>query len=264
MGRNKGVRDISVCILILTVTILACQGVSGLNPFATATPTASQTATSTPSPTPTSTPTYTPTSTPRPSGKLKEAQPDGTILFTDYDGGYQMTFSKGWTVIIPEKEDIEEALNSIPEQEQNMSSLIEIAKSVDVNKLIRVFGFNLKAQQGVYTPNINVSYDTNPALAASSLKDIVDAMAAYYPAMGIQVTHSEMKQTSSGMEIGILEAGWTMKAANNQKVSLAQKQIFFKSGDGVGILTFSTVKNASANLDDDINKLMESIHLLDW
>ncbi len=263
MDRNKGVRGIGVCILILALTILACQGLSGLNPFATATPTASQTATPTSSPTPTSTPTSTPTPTLRPSGKLKEAQPDGTILFTDYDGGYQVTFPPGWTVIIPDKEDIEEALNSIPEQEQNMSSLIETAKSVDVNRLIRVFGFNLKAQQGVYTPNINVSYDTNPALAASSLKDLVDAMSAYYPAMGIRVTHSEMKQTSSGMEIGILEAGWTMKAANNQNVSLAQKQIFFKSGDGVAIITFSTVKNASVNLNDDINELIESIQLLE-
>ncbi len=261
MNQNKGVQRLSVCIMVLALTILACQGVGGFNPFATATPTA--TATFTPSPTLTSTPTYTPTSTPLPTGKSKEEQSDGTTLFTDYDGGYQITFPQGWTVIIPEKDDINKLLSGIPEQEENVSNLIETAKSADVNKLIRVFSFNFKAQQGAYTPNVNISYNTNAILAATSLKDLINAMVGYYPSMGVEVVSSEIKQTSSGMEIGIIEAAWAMKASNNQKINLAQKQIFFKSRDGVAIVTFSTVKNATVDLSNDVNKLIESIQLLD-
>ncbi len=197
------------------------------------------------------------------TGKLKEEQSDGTTLFTDYDASYQITFPQGWTVIIPEKDDISQALNSIPEQEQNISKLIESAKNADTKNMIRVFGFNLKAQQGVYTPNINISYDTNPLLKTAPLKDVLNATVAYYPSMGIQVISSEVKQTSSGMEIGEIQTEWTMNVTGNQQVNLHQKQIFFKSGEGVAIITFSTVKNATVDLNGDVNKIIDSIQLLD-
>ena len=196
------------------------------------------------------------------TGKLKQEQSDGTTLFTDYDSGYQITFPQGWTVIIPEKDDISKALNDLPEQGQNISNLIESAKKADTNNMIRVFGFNLKAQQGVYTPNVNISYDTNPLLKTTPLKDVLDATVAYYPSMGIQVISSEIVQTSSGMETGVIQTEWSMNVANNQQVNLHQKQVFFKSGDGVAIVTFSTVKNATVDLTDDVNKLIESIQLL--
>ena len=207
------------------------------------------------------------TETPPPAapatGKLKREQSDGTTLFTDYDSGYQITFPQGWTVIIPEKDDISKALNDLPEQGQNISNLIESAKKADTNNMIRVFGFNLKAQQGVYTPNVNISYDTNPLLKTTPLKDVLDATVAYYPSMGIQVISSEIVQTSSGMETGVIQTEWSMNVANNQQVNLHQKQVFFKSGDGVAIVTFSTVKNATVDLTDDVNKLIESIQLLE-
>src|SRR5512142_2060058 len=104
MKRSKGLRRFGIGIMIFVWTILACQGVGGFNPFATATPTA--TATFTPSPTPTFTPTFTPTPTPLPTGKLKEEQPDGTTLFTDYDGGYQVTFPQNWIVVLLEKDEL--------------------------------------------------------------------------------------------------------------------------------------------------------------
>jgi hypothetical protein len=141
------------------------------------------------------------TATPPPTGVLKEAQSDGTTFFTDYDGGYRITFPDGWTVVTPDEGDISEVLSSVPEQEENISKLIEAAKSADANNMIRVFGFNLKAQQDTYTPNINISQNTNSLLIAASLKDLVDATVAYYPSMGIEVISSEVKETSSGTEI---------------------------------------------------------------
>jgi hypothetical protein len=202
------------------------------------------------------------TATPLPTGVLKEEQPDGTILFTDYDGGYQVSFPDGWTVVIPDEGDISEALSNVPEQEENISKLIEAAKNADANNMIRVFGFNLKAQQGVYTPNINISHNTNSLLAATSLKDLVDATVQYYPSMGIEVLNSEVKETSSGTEMGVIETQWTMNAPNGEKIDLQQKQIMFKSAEGIVILTFSTVKDATVDLTADVDKVVESFRLL--
>lgn len=267
MNRNKGVQRWSVFMMILASTILACQGISALNPFATATPTPTLTPTATPtitpSPTPTSTPTFTPTATPLPTGKLTEEQPDGTTVFTDYDGKYQVTFPAGWTVVILDEEYIEEALDRLPAQEKGVADMIKSVKNADVNELIRVVGFNFGAQEGPYTPNINISYDTNPLSAAISLRDLIDYTIAYFPSLNIEVVDTEIKETSSGIEIGVIEARWSMNATGGQKLNLHQKQVFFKSGKGVVIITFATVKNATVDLSADLEELIESIKLLD-
>jgi hypothetical protein len=203
------------------------------------------------------------TATPRPTGLLKEEQSDGATLFSDYDGGYQITFPEGWTVVIPEEGDISEALSAIPEQEENISKLIEAARSADANNMIRGFGFNLKAQQGVYTPNINVSQNTNSLLLAASLKDLVDATVAYYPSINIEVVSSEVRETASGTEIGVIETQWAMNASGGEKIDLRQKQVMFKSEGGVVILTFSTIKETTVDLSADVDTVIESFKLLD-
>lgn len=202
------------------------------------------------------------TSTTLPTGVMKEQQADGSTLFTDYEGGYQIAFPNGWTVIIPNEEDISEALNNIPEQEENVSKLIEAARSADANNMIRVFGFNLKAQQGSYTPNINVSHNTNSLLAATSLKDLVNATVQYYPSISIEVLSSEVKTSTSGVEIGVIEMQGAMKAPNGDKVDLRQRQVIAKSEKGIVILTFSTVKDATIDLTADVDKVIESFQLL--
>jgi len=261
MNRNKGIQTASIFIAILVLAMLSCQGIGGFNPFATATPTA--TATFTPSPTPSPTPTLTPTPTPRPTGKAIEQMPDGTTLLTDYDGAYQVTFPEDWTVLNLDKETLDEVLDSIPEQDQDVSKLVETAKNADVNKMLRVFGFNFEAQQGAYTPNITVGYDSNPLLSVISVKDLMDATSAYLTSAGINVSDPEIKETSSGIEIGMLEANWTVNVASGQEISLHQEQIFFKSGEGAVIITYSTVQDATVDLTADIDKIIESIRLLD-
>jgi hypothetical protein len=159
MNRNKGVPRRSVLILTLAFTILACQGVSGLNPFVTATPTATLTFTPTVTPSPTltftptstSTPTFTATVAPPPSGRLRQEQPDGTTIFTDLDGSYEVIFPEGWSVVILENDEIDNALDRAAEQEENMSKLIDSIRGSDLNEVIRVVGFNFPAQQGLYT-----------------------------------------------------------------------------------------------------------------
>ncbi|MGB8982493.1 MAG: hypothetical protein WCC12_11500, partial [Anaerolineales bacterium] len=123
MNGKKGIQTASIFIAFLVLAMLSCQGIGGFNPFATATPTA--TATFTPSPTPSPTPTQTLTPTPHPTGKAIEQMPDGTTLLTDYDGAYQVTFPEAWTILNLDKETLDEVLDSIPEQGQDVSKLIE-------------------------------------------------------------------------------------------------------------------------------------------
>lgn len=202
------------------------------------------------------------TSTPLPIGVVKEQKADGSILLTDYDGGYQITFPKGWVVIIPNEEDISEALSNFPEQEENISRLIEAAQNADTNNMIRAFGFNPKAQQSSYTPNINVSHNTNSLLAATSLKDLVDATVQYYSSGNIEVLSSEVKTTTSGVEIGVIEMQLTINTLSGDKLDLRQRQVMTKSEKGIVNLTFSTVRDATIDLTADVDEVIESFQLL--
>lgn len=279
---NQHIRPLLASLVIL-VSIVACvlpgqdvspaQNTPGIDPNAVATAVAGtaqaaaqQTQPTSPLPIP-ATETVAPVETlpveSPATGKLKEEQADGTTVFTDHDAGYQLSFPQGWVVIIPGQDDLSQIFNNIPDQEQNVSQLIETAKQADVNNLIRVFSFNFKAQQGGYTPNMNISYDTNPLLAATPLQNVLDSTVAYYPTMGITVLHSEIKNTSSGLETGIIETEWSMNAANGQKINLHQKQAMFKSGEGIVVVTFSTMKGASIDLNADVDKVIETVRLLD-
>jgi archaellin len=91
----------------------------------------------------------------------------------------------------------------------------------------------------------------------------MDATISYLSSAGITISESEIKKTSSGIEIGTLEANWTVNVAGGQKVNLHQEQIFFKSGEGAVIITYSTVQDATVDLTADIDKIIESIRLLD-
>jgi hypothetical protein len=65
------------------------------------------------------------------------------------------------------------------------------------------------------------------------------------------------------LETGLIETEWALNAANGQKVSLHQKQIIFKSGSGIVVITFSTIRDATVDLTPDFDKLIESLQLLD-
>ena len=41
------------------------------------------------------------------------------------------------------------------------------------------------------------------------------------------------------------------------------KVISYKAGEGTVVITFSTVKNATVDLDSDFNKLIDSVELFD-
>ena len=112
-------------------------------------------------------------------------------------------------------------------------------------------------KQGAYTPNINISYDTNPLLTAISLEDLIPAMTSYFSSVDVDVVNTEVKETSSGIPIGVIETLWNINAAG-AKVNLEQKQIFFKTGEGVVVISYATTRNSTIDLSADFEMLIES------
>jgi hypothetical protein len=260
MIKNRGIIYFVIFVMVLALTSLSCE-VANLPFLATETPTPTATFTPSPTPTPSSTPTLTPTSTPLPTGRVKEEQADGTTVFIDYDGGYQVTFPQNWIPVISVEEDIEDIINSLPEQEQNISDIMEMAKNTG-GEAYRVFALNFKAQEKIYTPNINISYQEDAIFSAVPMEDLIAANLEFLPSLGIEVVSSGVKNTSSGIETGFMDVKWALKITENQKINLIQRQIYFKSGKGMAVITISTTRENPFDLSSDIDQLIESIQLL--
>ena len=56
---------------------------------------------------------------------------------------------------------------------------------------------------------------------------------------------------------------WTLKQANNQPINLRQKQAYFKTGDGLAVITLSTLADAKVDVNPEVDRLIESIKILD-
>lgn len=260
MFKNNAFRTLSKFITLLALTSISC-GVSGLPFLATETPTPTLTFTPSPTSTPSATPTLTSTPTPLPTGRITEEQSDGTTLFTDYDAGYKIAFPKNWVAVIPSEQDIQNLLTSFPDQEQNISSIMELIKNSG-GDIYRVFAFNFKATDKTYTPNINIAYQENIALSAVPMEDFLAANLELLPSLGIEATNSGIKETSSGLETGFVDLKWTMNVTESQKIDLTQKQVYFKSGEGMVVVTISSTTSNPFDFAADVETLIESIQLL--
>jgi len=197
------------------------------------------------------------------TGRWKEEQPDGTTLYADYDLGYQITFPPDWAVILSDQDDLTELFSNSPNQQEKVANLIATSKIVDVNNIIRVYGVNLKAEEDGYPPNVNIAYDINLLHAQMSMKDYFNGLVQFYQSRGIRVVSHKLKTNSSGMEVGIMEMESSLNTLSGQKINLQQKQVCFKPIRGTVLITFSTTKEATIDLSDEIDILIESIHQLD-
>jgi hypothetical protein len=214
----------------ILVFLLACQAAAGLpNPFATATPTS--TPTFTPSPTPSPTPTATFTPTPLPTGTTKQAQPDGSTLFIDYDKHYEVTFPADWRVTSLSASDLDSLLNAASKTNPGVSHLVDSIRSMDPH-IFRVFAFNFQGGHIVngFTPTIVVTAESNSLINAMTLQDLLDVTVQSIPqaAKGTQLISDKLDKTDSGIPYGMLEANSTETTYSGSQVRPYEEVILFK------------------------------------
>jgi len=247
---------IAICILLSGLTALACGAVGSL--LATPTPTPTRT----PRPTATLAPTSTPTA-PQ-IGREKKAQSDGTTLFTDSEGGYEVTFPAGWTVVITDIDDMEALLADLPEQEEAVEELLAMVRQADA-AVFRAFAFNFGAQFGLFTPNINIVRSEDPLISSMSMAELVTANVQVLPNIipGAIIGENGVAQTTGGLEIGHVAITWEMQDATGKAMPLTQRMIMFKPGDDAVTITLTVPSEAGVDLNPGFEQLINSIGLLD-
>ena len=235
-------------------------------PVPTNTPVPTDTPTATPIPTDTATPEIPPTSTVPPTGTSKTSQPDGSVLFTDYDNQFSIVFPQAWTAITLNHDDLNSLLQNAADSNPAMQQTYTMLQNMDPNTF-RIFAFDFRPEHLIagYTTNINVMAEKNSLLSGMTLKNIVDVTVQSLPQMlpGIKVLSSSVTTSSSGVPLGVIEANMPMTASNGTPITVYEKMIIFQRTDGIVEITLATHKSLQQSVLPEFQSIVDSLALLD-
>ncbi|MEW6240044.1 MAG: hypothetical protein AB1564_04475 [Chloroflexota bacterium] len=251
---------ISLSLPFVLATILACQGGPLASVFATPTPTI------TPSPLPTPTPVFTPTPTPIPEGIVQTGQADGSILFTDYDGGYQLTIPPGWEIVPITKEDLDDIMTALAESNPQIEQFRGILSQVDPDVFRAfLFDFNANAVHETYITNVNIILDRSGLALGLPLDYLLDSTVTAFGAMGdrISVLGSEEFETASGIPAGAIRVSQKLTTSTGEEVEVYQSVVLVKTEKALLTITFSTIFSLREVTEPEFNRIIDGLVLLE-
>jgi len=225
--------DTVLLVTIVAETVAAAleETASAVAPIPTSTPTL-------PPPTETATASAEVTA----SGSLLTKRDDGSTLFADQRGGYELIVPAGWLALrvneqeyldawtLPETADpaIQRSLTSIQNQDPNQFRL-----------------FVLDTQeghvQGGFVTNINILWNQNETITLDDFT-YLDSVAAELPNAipGAEVLSTELTTTSNNIPMGIVTLQWTTQTEEGATVTVFQKQVYFRLNAGSLVITLTT------------------------
>ncbi len=217
-----------------------------------------------PAPTQTTPPTITATATPQISseGTSLGKQSDGSLVFSDYSGGYSVVVPAGWLALrINEKEFINAW--SLPEASdplvQNM--LTQYQKSDP--KAFRLFGIDIQPDhlRPDFRTNFNIFWDR-------SNKDTIEQQIAKLrknPPITFaesKVTFAGTRATSTGIPMGIIEYSTSLTTLSGQSLTIYQKQALFNGQTGLLAFTLTTVADQKDEIEPGFSSMVDGIKIL--
>lgn len=265
MHPNKAVLKLSAFIVLLTLTVLSCSGVSDIsNLFATETPTPTITYTPsptfTPSPTPTETLTPSPSPTPVPTGIDIQKQSDGSTLFIDYDNKYKLVLPEDWLVIPFDKSAYANAMNELAKDNPQLAAAAKAFENVDP-KTFRLVAINTnpKFAKNTFASNLNVTAYDDALMGGMPLAFVTGALEEQFKRNGAKVLTQNVNVTenSHGVDIEFIQ---TEQTANN--IKFQQKILVFQSNGRLIMIAFTTLPQFSKDLFVEADMIGASVEIM--
>ncbi len=265
MKRHNFVRPSVFLIVIISFVALACKATAGIpNPFATETASPTTTPTSTPTDTPSPTPTL--TATPLPTGTLKQVQPDGTTLFTDYDNKYEVVFPAGWTAISLTPDDLNNLFGYASKTNPELENTISALKSMDP-KIFRIFAFDFRKDHMIngFASSINIAAQDNNIMNGMSLQNLVDTTTQSLPQIykGMKVISSKVTTGPSNIPLGVIETNMSIKSGTGSRVPVYEQLVIIKMPEVVVTITIAVPTSSRANILPEFQEVIDSIKILE-
>ena len=270
MNASNTLQRITILLVLLTLAILSCSGVSDLpNLFATATLTPTNTLTPTPSPTvtpsPTATLTRTPSPTPVPTGVKMDEQADGSTLFVDYDNNYQLVIPKDWAVIPLSSDDLASILSKLSDKNPAFKDVAASFKQLDPD-VIRVIAVNMdpKYMRQGFSTNLTITALKDKLMSSMPMDFVTGAMEEAMKQQGAKVPSENNLATKNpnGVEIGIFDYEKTTPTATGAKVLVRARTLLFQVNGKLIMVQLATPKQFAEQLIPGMDDILNSIKLL--
>jgi hypothetical protein len=211
-------------------------------------------------PTPTQTPTLPPT------GTNETTLPDGSVVFSDFDNQYEVTFPEAWTIISLEKDDLDKIMDKVMETNPGMENVVSMVKNMDPN-IFRIFAFDFRPEHIIdgASSSINILVQNDNAVFRMPLKNLIDMNVASLPSQlpGATLIDSKVTTSGSGLGIGVIEVSMPMTTSTGKQITLYDKMVHVKVGPRAVLMTFGCPSSLQEVMLPEFDKIIDSFTILE-
>jgi hypothetical protein len=199
---------------------------------------------------------------------ITEKLPEGGTKYTDYEGGFEISFPVGWLALIPNSDEFNAALK----KEGAANSMLRNQMISDLAayepEFERVYGYILRPDIGKKNLILGFSkleWDPQDALSIDSITmgEMVKGLEA---PDGIPGFRADTVQLHEDTQLKMIEIGGPIKASDGQggNISFYITLIFFKPTSNSTVrLSFTFLQEYRAQIAPDVKSVRESIKLIE-
>ena len=209
--------------------------------------------------------------TPQPEvkGMALEKLPDKTTKFTDYDGGYEVTFPVGWLAARPGDNEFNSVLAKEGAKNTMLADQMNFDKSVYDPTLHRVFSYSLRPdiQKNVIFgfskiflyPKDDVPINNNTM--GGFVRDL-EASTNILP--GFRVTSSHIDENRNGISVLVANGRFLRKDESGNLTPFYATALLFKPTPNSTVMLTSTIyQDFQDQISSDLISIQESFKLLE-
>ncbi len=204
------------------------------------------------------------TATPSAETKLDKNE-DGSNVFTDFLGGYQLTVLAPWLALRIDSPEYDAAL-TLPEASnpaiQRSLSTIQ-AQDPDVFRLFAL-DVNEEHLDGGFVTNINLVWDQQEKLSLPNdarLAEIADALPSAVE--GTEVLYFEVRTSQSGVPYGVITSQMRGVTQDGTNLVIRQKMVFFDLPVGALSITLSTTETLLETIEPSFDAMIETFAVME-
>jgi len=204
-----------------------------------------------------------PTATESTANSTLTIRDNGSTLFIDEAGGYQLVVPPGWLAVRINESEYFGALERLGDAEPAVQKAIASILSEDP-AIMRLFAFDLQPDhiQGGVVSSITVQWNENDAMSLASDADLqaeAERLRGMIP--GAEILDVKVEITPGGIQHGLLSARWPATTATGSVV-LFQKQAFLKFGPGRLVVTLVTTDALRDTLAPGFDEMIREVELV--
>jgi len=199
-----------------------------------------------------------------PAGSTLTAQANGSIVFVDEYAGYEITIPDGWLAVRINQQEYLDAAKLPEAADANIQESLLGIKTEDPN-ILRLLAIDTQAgqiQEGFVT-DINFIWEEQKSFdSIEDLQVVAHEIPNATTAFRFEVTTVQIVTTSSGIQIGVIEARSSFTNPSSDEVDIYQKQVFFKGKTGTQSIIFTTLAGLKETTLPAFDAMLETIKII--